>query len=127
MTNAPTADWYFVEVKRHINSGNFYEVQTAHAMTGANVGIIYERVQQSASAGTGWGAWVAQGAVTPGTLCGTALYTQWGGLVSTTKCNGVTPPSCPVGYIFTMVENQLVANYGGGAFQGATLYACLKN
>ena len=61
MTNAPSADWYFVEVKRHINPGNFYEVQTAHAMTGANTGTIYERVQQSGSAGIGWGAWVKSG------------------------------------------------------------------
>ena len=57
MGNAPTADWYFVDTYRHVNSGNFYAVQTANAMTGANVGVPFTRVQQSGSAGSGWGAW----------------------------------------------------------------------
>lgn len=57
MGNAPSADWYFVDTYRHVNSGNFYAVQIANAMTGGNVGKPYTRVQQSSSSGTGWGSW----------------------------------------------------------------------
>jgi hypothetical protein len=64
MPGAPTGDWYFVEIKRHYNPGNYYEVQTAHAMTGP-VGTIYERVQQSGAAGSGWGTWTKQGGSVP--------------------------------------------------------------
>ena len=57
MGNAPTADWYFIDTYRHVNGNNYYAVQTANAMTGTNVGKPYTRVQQSGSAGTGWGSW----------------------------------------------------------------------
>ena len=57
MANAPTADWFFVNIQRHVNGANYYAVQTAAPMTGASVGTKYIRVQQSGAAGTGWGAW----------------------------------------------------------------------
>ncbi len=57
MANAPTGDWFFVNIQRHVNGANFYAVQTAAPMTGSNVGSKYIRVQQSGAAGTGWGAW----------------------------------------------------------------------
>lgn len=95
MANAPTADWYFVEVKRHVNAGNYYQVQTAHAMTGGNVGTIYERVQESGSPGIGWGAWVKQGGASGGGgTWQTSTYTGacW---VVNTRTGGC---SCPAGY-----------------------------
>jgi len=57
MANAPTGDWFFVNIQRHVNGANFYAVQTAAPMTGSNVGSKYIRVQQSGAAGTGWGEW----------------------------------------------------------------------
>lgn len=80
MANAPTGDWYFVNVQRHANGANYYAVQTAAPMTGANVGSKYIRVQQSGTAGNGWGAWnkvVTQDAygnvVIPGNLTANTL------------------------------------------------------
>jgi hypothetical protein len=57
MANAPTGDWFFVNIQRHVNGANYYAVQTAAPMTGSSVGSKYIRVQQSGAAGTGWGAW----------------------------------------------------------------------
>lgn len=93
MPGAPTGDWYFVEIKRHYNPGNYYEVQTAHAMTGP-VGTIYERGQQSGSAGSGWGTWTKQGA---SIVHGGAYYYRY----TDGACMGGNPVtgncSCPSG------------------------------
>lgn len=59
--NAPTSDWFFVEVIRHVNAANYYETQRATGMTGAAAGITWVRSQQSASAGGGWSGWTQLG------------------------------------------------------------------
>ena len=80
MGNAPTGDWFFVNIQRHVNSAVFYVVQTAAPMTGANVGSKYIRVQQSGASGTGWGPWskvvtqdAAGNVVIPGNLTANTL------------------------------------------------------
>ncbi len=90
MGNAPSADWYFVDTYRHVNSGNFYAVQTAYAMTGANVGIPYTRVQQSGVAGAGWGAWKSASA--KGLGLGGETWHAVARSFGTTYCNGFTYP-----------------------------------
>lgn len=55
--NAPTADWFFVEIIRHTNPGNFYVMQRATGMTGAAAGRVWTRNQQSGA----WSAWRAVG------------------------------------------------------------------
>ena len=91
MGNAPSADWYFIDTYRHVNSGNFYAVQTANAMTGANVGIPYTRVQQSGSIGAGWGAWKTA-SVTGLGFGGTTGWHAVGRAFDTTYCNGYSYP-----------------------------------
>lgn len=82
--NAPTADWYFVEVMRHINGGNFYVSQRATIMTGGAAGTMYVRAQQSGSAGSGWSAWQIPGqdqanfGGTGSTKLPSGLIFQWG-------------------------------------------------
>lgn len=56
--NAPTGDWFFIEVNRHVNSGNFYQSQRAIGMTGGAAGQTWTRSQQAWSAGGGWSPWV---------------------------------------------------------------------
>lgn len=90
MGNAPSADWYFVDTYRHVNSGNFYAVQTAYAMTGANVGIPYTRVQQSGAVGAGWGAWKSASA--KGLGLGGETWHAVARSFGTTYCNGFSYP-----------------------------------
>lgn len=59
--NAPTGDWYFVYVTRHVNSSNFYTSQRAVGMTGSVAGTEYIRSQQSGSANVGWSVWAQVG------------------------------------------------------------------
>lgn len=59
--NSPAgADWFFLEVYRHTNPNNYYTAQRVVGMTGASAGRVWQRNQQSATSGTGWGAWVQQ-------------------------------------------------------------------
>lgn len=59
--NSPAGgDWFFLEVYRHINTGNYYTVQRVMGMTGAAAGKVWHRNQQSGVSGTGWSAWVQQ-------------------------------------------------------------------
>jgi type II secretory pathway pseudopilin PulG len=59
--NSPAgADWFFLEVYRHVNQSNYYTAQRVVGMTGAAVGRVWQRNQQSASSGAGWGAWIQQ-------------------------------------------------------------------
>jgi hypothetical protein len=62
MTNSPSnANWFFVESFRHLNSGNYYVMQRATCLNCAgNVPIVWERIQQSATIGIGWGVWQKQ-------------------------------------------------------------------
>lgn len=55
--NAPSAEWFFIEYTRHVNSGNYFVSQRAVGMTGSSAGQIWIRSQQSGSAGSGWGTW----------------------------------------------------------------------
>ena len=56
--NSPAgADWFFVEVYRHVNPANFFTAQRAYGMTGSSVGKSWLRNQQSAVSGGGWGPW----------------------------------------------------------------------
>ena len=90
MGNAPSADWYFVDTYRHVNSGNFYAVQTAYAMTGANVGIPYTRAQQSGAVGAGWGAWKSASA--KGLGLGGETWHAVARSFNVTYCNGFSYP-----------------------------------
>lgn len=57
-TNSPAGgDWFFLEVSRHINVLNYYTSQRVTGMTGASVGKVWQRNQQSGSSGVGWSAW----------------------------------------------------------------------
>lgn len=69
--NSPAgADWFFVEVYRHINPTNFYTVQRAFGMTGASAGKAWMRNQQSGTSGTGWSPWVVTSSTaTVGAAC----------------------------------------------------------
>lgn len=69
--NTPAgADWFFVEVYRHVNSLNFYTVQRAYGMTGSSVGKSWARNQQSTVSGGGWGPWALTSAInTAGSVC----------------------------------------------------------
>lgn len=59
--NSPAGgDWIFVEVSRHVNHSIYYTSQRVVGMTGSSVGKIWNRNQQSGTAGTGWSAWVQQ-------------------------------------------------------------------
>ena len=62
--NAPDGNWYFVEVMRHYNAGNYYATQRATGMTGGVANLVYQRSQQSGSVGSGWSAWVRTDAAT---------------------------------------------------------------
>lgn len=90
MGNAPTADWYFVDTYRHVNGSNYYAVQTAHAMTGANVGVPFTRVQQSGAAGAGWGVWKSASA--KGLGLGGERWHSVSRSFNTTYCNGFNYP-----------------------------------
>jgi type II secretory pathway pseudopilin PulG len=60
--NSPAGgDWFFLEVYRHVNFGNYYAAQRVTGMTGNSAGIVWTRSQQSGTAGTGWSAWVKYG------------------------------------------------------------------
>ena len=60
-SNSPAgADWIFTEVYRHVNAGNYYVAQRVVGMTGASVGRVWQRNQQSATQWNGWSAWVQQ-------------------------------------------------------------------
>jgi hypothetical protein len=61
LANSPAgADWVFVEVYRHYNPAIYYLVQRATGMTGASVGKVWSRAQNSATQGGGWSAWAQQ-------------------------------------------------------------------
>lgn len=61
LPNSPAGgDWVFVEVYRHTNTANYYAAQRVVGMTGAAVGRVWQRNQQSATASGGWSAWVQQ-------------------------------------------------------------------
>lgn len=89
--NAPTGDWYFIYVTRHVNSANYYAVQRAVGMTGGVAGIEYIRSQQSGSANVGWSAWaqVGGGGVTGSNSANgyatlaNGLIIQWGSFSQT--------------------------------------------
>ncbi|SFF32377.1 pyocin knob domain-containing protein [Paracidovorax wautersii] len=59
--NAPTSEWLFVEVMRHVNLGVYYTIQRATKMTGGDAGTVWIRSQQSNWANQGWGEWKKQG------------------------------------------------------------------
>lgn len=56
-TNAPSGDWFFIEVMRHYNTLNYYTIQRATGMTGGVANITWTRSQQSGAPGVGWSAW----------------------------------------------------------------------
>lgn len=59
--NSPAgADWFFLEVYRHVNPNNYYVAQRVVGMTGGAVGRVWQRNQQSGSQAGGWSAWVQQ-------------------------------------------------------------------
>ncbi len=61
LPNSPAGgDWVFVEVYRHINTANYYVAQRVVGMTGAAVGRVWQRNQQSGTQAGGWSAWVQQ-------------------------------------------------------------------
>jgi len=56
--NSPAGgEWFFLEVYRHINPGNYYVAQRVIGMTGAAVGKVWIRNQQSGTQTGGWSAW----------------------------------------------------------------------
>lgn len=56
--NSPAGgDWFFLEVFRHVNHGNYYVSQRVTGMTGASVGKVWTRNQQSNTYGVNWSAW----------------------------------------------------------------------
>src|SRR5690606_867704 len=67
--NAPSGDWFFIEVMRHYSTGNYYTVQRATGMTGGAASKVWVRSQQSASHGVGWGPWESN-TPTPGPIFG---------------------------------------------------------
>ncbi|WP_103737936.1 shufflon system plasmid conjugative transfer pilus tip adhesin PilV [Diaphorobacter sp. LR2014-1] len=56
--NSPAGgDWFFLEVFRHVNQGNYYVSQRVIGMTGWAVGKVWLRNQQSGTQAGGWSAW----------------------------------------------------------------------
>lgn len=56
--NSPAGgDWFFLEVFRHVNQGNYYVAQRVIGMTGGNAGKVWQRNQQSGTQAGGWSAW----------------------------------------------------------------------
>jgi len=56
--NSPAGgDWFFLEVFRHVNQGNYYVAQRVIGMTGGNAGKVWQRNQQSGTQAGGWSGW----------------------------------------------------------------------
>lgn len=93
MGNAPDGNWYFVEVLRHLNAGNWYVIQRATGMTGAVANKVYQRSQQSGSPNVNWGAWEQQGG--GARFGGTFMYLGNGACADANPQTGAC--SCPSG------------------------------
>jgi len=116
LTNAPSDDWYFVEVFRHVNPANYYVIQRATGMNNAATNIVYQRVQQSdtSTAGSGWGAWQKSN-------CGLGCDQQWQQTAQTygvTYTNSGNKPIQVMAFIYAtgyadmyMAINGIIASY----------------
>ena len=56
LDNAPTEDWFFVEIIRHVNTANFYVMQRATGMTGDASGRVWTRNQRNGVWDAAWRA-----------------------------------------------------------------------
>lgn len=89
--NSPAGgEWFFLEVYRHINPGNYYVAQRVIGMTGAAVGKVWIRNQQSGTQTGGWSAWVqtADPGVSIASGNVTAAGTVTGGRIQSTGGSG---------------------------------------
>jgi hypothetical protein len=61
LPNSPAgADWVFLEVYRHVNTGTYFLTQRVVGMTGAAIGRTWSRTQNSGSSAGGWSSWTQQ-------------------------------------------------------------------
>jgi hypothetical protein len=91
LPNSPAgAEWVFVEVFRHTNPVNYYVAQRVIGMTGAAVGKVWIRNQQSGTQTGGWSAWVqtADPGVSIASGNVTAAGTVTGGRIQSTGGSG---------------------------------------
>jgi len=109
--NAPTADWFFVEIIRHVNTLNHYATQRATGMTGAASGRVWTRSQH----GGAWTAWRAVGVDHLGNLTvpGTATIERLAGTLEVTRVVTANTACWPNGSLARDTAGALLSCQGG--------------
>lgn len=110
--NAPTPDWFFVEIIRHVNTANFYVMQRATGMTGAASGRVWTRNQRN---GVWDAAWRAVGVDHLGNLTvpGTATIERLAGTLEVTRVVTANTACWPNGSLARDTAGALLSCQGG--------------